>query len=106
MRWLAAAVVLLAACGSGRRSEPLAGPIALRSAEEAQGRRLWFHHCDMCHPGGAAGLGPSLNDKPAPRAAIKLQVREGMGAMPSFSDKDIPGPELEALVAYVIAMRR
>jgi len=92
---------LSAACGSGRRSEPLVGPVALTTAEQQRGELVFFHRCHKCHPGGDAGLGPALNNKPLPAAAIKLQVRSGLGAMPAFDDKLVSDADLDALVAYL-----
>lgn len=88
-------------CGSGRKSvararldEPLKG-------ELRQGQIAYMRYCDSCHPGGAAGLGPSLNDKPIPRAAVALQVRQGLGAMPAFDESVIADPDLDVLTRYV-----
>jgi len=72
-------------CGSARRGEPLIGPVGL-SDQARLGRVVFYANCDQCHPGGEAGLGPSLNNKPLPGFAIKTQVRHGLGAMPSFSN--------------------
>jgi mono/diheme cytochrome c family protein len=95
-----AAASLGAGCGAERRGEPITGAQAL-TAEEIKGRRVYMRECNGCHPQGAGGLGPALNNKPVPGLAIKVQVREGLGAMPSFSDRDISPEELDALVAYM-----
>lgn len=100
-----AAALTFCACGSGRRSLPLTGPVAIRTEEQQRGRRQFLEHCHMCHPSGGAGLGPSLNDKPLPAAAIRAQVRNGFGAMPSFSDKRIDDAALAAIVVYMKALR-
>jgi mono/diheme cytochrome c family protein len=63
-------------------------------------------HCQPCHPGGEAGLGPAINDKPLPGFLIRLQVRSGVGAMPAFSAEEISVDELAALTAYLKALRR
>ena len=63
-------------------------------------------HCHQCHPGGAAGLAPSINDKPLPGFLMRFQVRHGLGAMPSFDEQVIPEPELDALIAYLLELRR
>ena len=102
---LAALAIVAFACGSPRRSEAQLGPMEIESAEVARGRLVYAHNCDECHPGGTAGLGPALNDKPLPGFLIRFQVRHGMGAMPSFSDAKIPDDELNDLVAYVRARR-
>src|SRR5688572_581576 len=53
-----------------------------------------MQHCHQCHPFGQGGLGPALNDKPAPRFLVKTQVRLGFGTMPGFSKNQSrrPGP--------------
>jgi mono/diheme cytochrome c family protein len=96
--------LLVVACGSARRAPPLVGPQAVTD-EQREGRRVFLDRCDSCHPGGEAGLGPALNNKPLPKAAIKMQVRQGLGAMPDFSDRELADPELERLVEYVVALR-
>lgn len=100
--WILAAVLL--GCGSPRRSEPLVGPLVARG-DAKQGEAVFMQHCHACHPGGEAGLGPALNNKPLPGWLIKAQVHMGMGAMPSFSSQEIDPESLEALVAYLRALR-
>ena len=51
-------------------------------------------------------MGPALNDKPLPRFLIHLQVRNGLGTMPSFSPDEIDDGELHDLIAYLKALRR
>ncbi len=92
-------------CGSERRSEPLVGRFAPKSGAETHGERVFFTFCHQCHPGGEAGLGPAINDKPVPGAAIRLQVREGLGAMPAFEATEIPDRDLDDLIAYLSALR-
>lgn len=106
--WFATLLVLAigSACGAARRSLPLTGAVALRTEQERRGRKPFLEHCYACHPDGNAGLGPALNDKPLPAFAIRFQVRNGLGAMPSFSDKKIENATLDAIVAYVKALRR
>ena len=70
-----------------------------------QGRLVFHQHCHQCHPGGEGGLGPALNNKPAPVWLMKTQVRLGLGAMTGFGEKEIPPEELDDLMAYVIALR-
>ena len=102
-----AAVALFASacgCGSARRSEPVAGPAQL-AGEAVRGHVLFMRHCHECHPGGAAGLGPALNNKPLPAVAIKTQIRQGFGAMPAFSDEQIDDQDVSSIVAYLGALR-
>lgn len=99
----AAALLLalaLAACAPQQRV-----PIALQPTA-SRGQQLYMTHCQQCHPGGAGGLGPSLNDKPLPGAAVALQVRLGFGAMPAFSHDEIDNDELTLIVGYVLEMHK
>ena len=105
----AAAVVglclLSLACGTARRREPLATPVALDQRAE-RGRVVFMAQCHQCHPGGEAGLGPALNDKPLPEFLKKFQVRHGLGTMPSFSEQRISDEQLDDLMEYLKALRR
>jgi mono/diheme cytochrome c family protein len=98
-------VALAAACGSARRSEPLAGAFVPPGPHEAQGERVYMANCQPCHPGGETGLGPALNDKPLPGFMIAFQTRHGFGAMPAFGPDEISDAELDAVIAYLKARR-
>ena len=69
------------------------------------GEQVFAARCHQCHPGGAGGLGPAINDKPLPVALMKTQVREGLGAMPAFSQAEINDDELEDVIRYLKALR-
>jgi mono/diheme cytochrome c family protein len=99
-------LLLQAGCGTARRGEPLAGPLNVSSEEIVLGQKVFMRHCHQCHPGGEAGLGPALNNKPAPGFLMKIQVRKGLGAMPGFSSAHISKEELDALVRYLKTLRR
>ena len=100
------AVCLLSlACGAARRREPLAEPAALDQRAERR-RAVFMTNCHQCHPGGEAGLGPALNDKPFPEFLKKFQVRHGLGTMPSFSEQKISDEQLDDLMEYLKALRR
>jgi hypothetical protein len=62
-------------------------------------------YCNQCHPGGEGGLGPALNNKPAPAVAVRLQVRKGLGAMPSFDEHDLSDRDMDDIVRYVLVLR-
>lgn len=94
----------LIGCGTARRGEPFAPPPVLDGKEE-RGQVLFFRHCSQCHPEGEGGLGPALNNKPLPPFAIRTQVRTGVGAMPSFSKAHLSDEELDAIVAFMLALR-
>jgi mono/diheme cytochrome c family protein len=93
------------ACGSARRGEPIAGPVSL-SAREQQGQVLFMHDCNQCHPGGDAATGPAINNKPLPRAVMKLQIRKGvLGTMPAFSEAELSDPQVELILDYMEALQ-
>jgi len=98
------AVVLLAACGSARRGQPLAEEHP-PNAKLALGQQVFDRTCSQCHPGGTAGVGPSLNNKPLPQWAMRFQVRHGVGAMPRFSKQDISDEQLVAVTNYLVWLR-
>jgi len=98
--------IVLAGCATSRREEPLSGPLPLSDPKLVAGRQVFMANCYECHPGGSAGLGPSLNDKPLPAFAIRTQVRKGFGAMPAFDDTKIPQLDLDNLVAYLQMLRQ
>ena len=100
------AVVLAAACGSARRAETIVGPMNLERPGLERGALVFMEFCYKCHPGGEAGLGPALNNKPLPRFLVRFQVRKGLGAMPSFSDRKISDERLDDLLTYVKALRK
>lgn len=105
---LAAAGAGLAGLGCGgpvRRDEPFTAPLTLTDPGVARGQIVYARHCHECHPGGAGGLGPSLNDKPLPVFGIKTQVRAGAGEMPAFDKGRISDEDLEALVRYLKGLR-
>jgi mono/diheme cytochrome c family protein len=109
MKWYLATVILvlsitLAAC-SARRGEPLYGPLPTTTAAVENGQQVFMRECHQCHPGGEAGLGPSINDKPLPGFLMRLQVRRGIGAMPAFSQNEISPQELDDLVLFLKELR-
>lgn len=103
---LMALSVAAAACGTAKRSEPVAGPFTSDDAEVRRGEVMFATHCAKCHDGGLASLGPSITNKPLPQFLMKFQVRHGLGAMPSFSDEQISDDDLDAITEYIVALRR
>lgn len=93
--------LLIGACGSPSRSVPLIGLHEPDDPQLVAGHRAFDRWCGPCHPGGAGGLGPALNDKPLPAALVRTQVRAGLGAMPAFSEADLSDERLDALLAWV-----
>ena len=66
---------------------PIAGPLPYTSRDVARGEMAFMRHCQECHTFGERSFAPALNDKPALGWLIRLQVRVGLGAMPSFSKR-------------------
>jgi mono/diheme cytochrome c family protein len=99
-------LVTITACRSVRRGEPVGRPAQVTSAESKRGQVIYQQRCDRCHPNGEGGLGPSLNDKPAPVFLMKTQVRAGLGAMPHFDSQTLTPDELRDLMAYVMDLRK
>ena len=95
-----------ASCGSARRGAPLAGERRPPNAKLLVGERAFDRECSQCHPGGEAGLGPALNDKPLPQFAVRIQVRNGVGAMPRFPRETISSEELSAITSYMVWLRK
>ncbi|MFL5636295.1 MAG: c-type cytochrome [Gemmatimonadaceae bacterium] len=96
----------LVACGSAKRDEPEKPAFVPANATIARGEQVFKKQCDYCHPGGGAGLGPPLNNKPAPAFAIRFQIRHGLGAMPSFDSTKIREADVRAIAEYLLALRR
>jgi mono/diheme cytochrome c family protein len=92
-------------CGRDHRGPPNAPAMRPQTAEVARGQELFRKFCYQCHPHGAGGLGPVLNDKPLPEIAIRTQIRKGVGAMPAFGDEWLTDDEVAAIAEYVQALR-
>ncbi len=92
-------------CSSARRSEPIKGSLIMDDQQLVAGQRAFMTSCHQCHPGGMAGLGPAINNKPLPGFMIKAQTRVGLGAMPGFSSTEVSDADLNAIVAYLKALR-
>jgi mono/diheme cytochrome c family protein len=113
MRWRVHTVsILLVAgtltnCGGTQRvGEPFGRQPELTTDTLAQGQVVFMQHCQQCHPHGEGGLAPGFNHLPVPQSLVALQVRQGFGAMPAFSDDLISDEELDALTDYILALRR
>jgi mono/diheme cytochrome c family protein len=98
-------VFFLPACAS-RKSEPIQRENLVLQAEAAQGQQHFMRFCQKCHPGGQAGLGPSITAVPAPMFLKKFQVRHGLGVMPAFSKEVISRKELREIASYLKALKR
>ena len=102
---LVGTMIIATGCGRSRRGEPVTEPLQSDDPRVAVGHRVFSQHCYQCHPGGAAGLAPAINNKPLPVALMKKQVRQGLGLMPAFSKDEISDEELDAIIRYLKALR-
>ena len=105
-RIMLSSCLVILACGSPKRDEPDKPAFVPATATIARGERVFKQQCDYCHPGGGAGLGPALNNKPAPAFAIRFQIRHGLGAMPAFDSTTIANADVRAIADYLLALRR
>lgn len=72
---------------------------------EYSGMHLFMVHCNKCHPGGDAGVGPSLNDKAIPDFLVHFQIRQGFGDMPAFKEEELSKDDVKKIVLFVQQMR-
>lgn len=98
---LAMMAPIISGCADARRPNTIADRKLRQNPRLAEGQRVFMHHCNQCHVGGAAGVGPSLNDKLLPGFLIRFQVRHGLGAMPAFPGRKISNSQLDDLVTYL-----
>jgi mono/diheme cytochrome c family protein len=92
---------------AARKSEPIVGKaFTPKNMRIQHGQELYMKNCQKCHPGGEGGLGPAINSNPAPSFVKKLQVRLGLGVMPSFKHQELPKQDLKDLGSYMKALKR
>jgi hypothetical protein len=73
---------------------------------EMRGMKLFMTLCNRCHPAGEKGKGPSLNDKKLPDMLIHFQIRNGLGDMPAFEEKDLSKDDVKHIISFVRLIRR
>ena len=93
-------------CGTARRDEPVDSEFKPATEQIALGERVFKQQCDFCHPGGASGFGPALNNKPLHGFAMRFQIRHGLCAMPAFDSSLVSDRERDAVVEYLKALRK
>ena len=99
-------LLLVAACGTAKRGEPAFAPVLNTEPAIAQGEVVFSTYCSKCHPGGEAGLGPAINNKPLPGFLMRFQIRNGLGVMPGFKENVISDDELDHLITYIKTLRK
>lgn len=94
---------LLTSCAH-RHTEPITGKVVNTANPHIANGQLMFHqHCQKCHPAGEAGLGPEVTHKPG--FARRVQVRHGLGVMPSFKADRLSKGDLKDIQVYLKALR-
>lgn len=79
---------------------------SLGSASASKGQVVFMKNCNRCHPGGMGGLGPAIINKPLPGFLMRFQVRNGLGAMPSFKKQQLAKADLDNLIDYIKELRK
>ncbi len=69
------------------------------------GQTVFMANCNKCHPGGAGGLGPSINGNAAPGFIKRFQMRHGLGVMPSFKKDEISKSDLRDISKFLHAWK-
>lgn len=78
-------------------------------SENLTGEQVFIRSCNSCHPGGQAGIGPSLaelNTSMPDDDKLKALIRAGRGNMPPQSKTTINDQELNNLVAYLRSLNK
>ncbi len=100
--------LVLAACDndtSGSATQTTVTPAVVSG--QTRGETVYMRYCNVCHPGGGRGSGPSLIEA-APRWSddrIRAIVRQGEKRMPPFSASSISDDDLTDLVAYIRTLK-
>ena len=105
MLFAAFGLMAVTGCPSARRGGPAAPDVEVDTKQEIRGQRVFDENCHRCHPGGAAGLGPAINNKPIPAEALRNQIRHGHGAMPEFDVDHLSENDLDAVIEYLFTLR-
>lgn len=99
-------ILLVSFSCSVRKGVPYSDPVVLNTESLKNGEILFDSYCNSCHPGGASGLGPAINNKPLPKFLMRFQVRHGLGVMPSFKEEVIKDEEVKDIAKYLAYLRK
>jgi mono/diheme cytochrome c family protein len=101
--WVA---LVLASCGAEQQVATEAPAVIPATRDETHGKHLFLKFCYQCHPGGSQGLGPALDDKPLAEAAIRTQIRVGVGSMPAFDKDWLSDDQVAEIAQYVTTLQK
>jgi cytochrome c2 len=89
-----------------RKSEPITQETFVPANERiANGERMFMYYCQKCHIAGEGGLGPAINPNPAPGIVKRLQMRLGLGVMPSFNAHELSKKDAHDISKYLHAWK-
>jgi mono/diheme cytochrome c family protein len=89
-----------------RKAEPIKEKNFIpKNDHVANGEKVFMMYCHSCHPGGEAGIGPSINANPAPQFVKRFQMRHGLGVMPGFKRNEISKDDLRDVSKYLKAWK-
>ncbi|MBI4301320.1 MAG: cytochrome c [Chloroflexi bacterium] len=75
--------------------------------DAAAGKIIFTTNCNVCHPNGQQGVGPSLIGVTSKLTTqqITAQIRNGGGGMPAYSTSQISDAQLVDLLAYLATLK-
>ena len=94
---------VLGACAASNPTDPMGTPPP--TIVRAPGEAVYIRYCNVCHPGGGRGAGPSIKGTRLSGGELREIIRHGKRQMPGFGPSNIPDEELDDLVQYVLALR-
>ena len=90
---------------SAPKTKPYAEVVTLPTEQLQKGRILLNNYCASCHPEAMSGVGLAIINKPLPKALIKFQIRNGIGVMPAFNEKQLSDEQVENIAEYLHYLR-
>lgn len=108
--WFIISILLFISAEISSCSTPKTAPysevIEMPNEDLKNGRVLFNNHCATCHPEGLSGVALAIINKPLPKALIKFQIRNGIGLMPAFDEKQLSDQEVDNIASYLIYLRQ
>jgi mono/diheme cytochrome c family protein len=95
--------VLQMGCATTSQDLSSLSPQELQQVKE--GKEIFNKNCDRCHPGGGAGVGPSLKASNLLSFSMRFKARHSSGAMPAFSQGMLTDEQLNSVVAYIKTLK-
>jgi mono/diheme cytochrome c family protein len=86
-----------------RRMPP--GQVEVSAGDPLRGRDLFRRTCEMCHPGGGAGLGPDLRSSEMTLHQIADLIRTGSDPMPFYQLDILSNEQVADIAAATYALR-